>query len=186
MDGNLLAGIFDSREQIEEWKKAPAIPTEPLTLVPDVPPVAPNAAPSVTTNAATPASGDQPQQQSPPPHPEISSGPPVVDHYMGDLFTVAVGAVVKKTDGKKMLSKSAHVEFGITVTRLSDGASRTIYRRFRDIKNFYYDLVGQFSEVEFNTHVKFPTYDSWLSSSASDPNSELVIRRKVDLQVCTG
>lgn len=171
MDGNLLAGIFDAREKVEEWRKTPLPDTEPsIALTPE------GDAPSSSSPSSTPTA---PATSAP-----VSKV--AMDHNMGDLYTVAVCGVVKKTDGQHMLSKSSHVEFGITVTRLCDGASRTVYRRFREIKQFYYDLIGTFSEIEFNKHIKFPMYDSWLSSSSSDPHSELVVRRKVDLQVGFG
>jgi hypothetical protein len=111
--------------------------------------------------------------------------PNKADHFMDDLYLAAVGGMVKRIDDNTLL-KNSHVEYGITVTRLSDGASRTVYRRFRDIKHFYHDLIIAYEEIEHNRHIKFPSStEGWLSASSSDLYSELVIRRKMELQVGT-
>lgn len=45
--------------------------------------------------------------------------------------------------------------------------------------------MNEYEEIQFDKNIVFPDYsDGWLSSSkSSDPNSQLVIRRKADLQV---
>ncbi|RYH23704.1 hypothetical protein EON65_17550 [archaeon] len=183
MEGNLLASIFYATEQVAEWKRSEKLPDVDKLLPSANATPTPKSSPSTPSGSSAtdtaPASPSTPKSTMGPMSPSSSS---VVDHYIDDMFTVAVGAIVRRIDENSIL-RNSHLEYGITITRLADGASHTIFRRFRDIKTFYYDLIVQYEEIDFSKDIKFPLGDSWLSSSSTDPHSEKVIKRKLDLQV---
>eukprot|EP01031_Cornospumella_fuschlensis_P028715 gene28714-34665_t len=182
MEGNLLASIFYASEQVAEWKRSEKLPDADKLLLSSDSQREPTEIPDASNSSAVDTAPTTPSGQ------RISSGASKpssaakVDHYVDDSFTVAVGAIVKRTDENSIL-RNSHLEYGITITRLADGASHTIFRRFRDIKTFYYDLLVQYEEIDFSKDIKFPLGDSWLSSSSTDPHSEKVIKRKLDLQL---
>lgn len=101
-------------------------------------------------------------------------------------FMVTIGDAIQRETSGGLISKSKYVVYEISVRRLVDGVEHKVYHRFRDIKTLYYSLMMEFEDIEYNSSVKFPTYEaSWTMSSnqSNNPNSELVVRRRSDLQV---
>jgi hypothetical protein len=48
----------------------------------------------------------------------------------------------KKMKNDSSLTKQLFITYEISVTRIVDGVTRSVFRRFRDIRNFYHDVCN--------------------------------------------
>lgn len=83
-----------------------------------------------------------------------------------------------------MLSKSYHIEYKIVFTDMNSNQFHHVYRRYRDMFEFYNQLCLN-DQIKDHTDLRFPEQDVWFLSSSEkyDINSAFINRRKDDLQL---
>ncbi len=132
MEQNLVASIFNSQDQIKQCLATPM----PFGLGGQI--------------DCCNLNNEQQQQTNPVDVPSSSSlnGQSTLkathagafdDVLLDDVFVVQVtGVVLKKSQSS--LVKQSYIEYQLSVSRLADGVTQQLYKRFRDIKSFYHEV----------------------------------------------
>ena len=61
------------------------------------------------------------------------------DSLLDERYIVSIiGAKQRKSESS--MSKQFFIVYEISVTRIADGHTKSVFRRFRDIRSFYYDV----------------------------------------------
>jgi hypothetical protein len=187
MENNLLAEIFVAQDKIGNCLAVS-------------PPINPSYSTSSSKNTVQPASSSSSPSSSSSSNggvtggsksdavasPQVAISESQIADPMACAYLVTVEDAIQREVAGGLISKSKYVVYGLSLRRLIDGVEHKVYHRFRDIKTLYYNLMMEFEDIEYNAAIKFPSYEAkWSMSSNqnSNPNSELVVRRRADLQV---
>jgi hypothetical protein len=136
MDQNLIASIFNSQEQIRLCLETPI----PLDLGVD-------GSGSLSDQKRDSITSDQGQgapvvtSSSSQPRPSVKRvvSPIGYDDSLDDSYVVQVSGVVAKKS-QSSLVKQQYIEYQLSVSRLADGVTQQIFKRFREIKSFYHEV----------------------------------------------
>lgn len=166
MEDNLLASIFRTNDKIKECLSQPIdLPLE------------------VSDNSGAVSTDNKTQEKNDKQQPVPNSQQAEDDLELEERYIVSIiGA--KQFKDESSIRKGLYIAYEISITRISDGYTKSVFRRFREIRNLYRDLIQVDEDIVSNSHIVFPEYtEGWFGSSQIDPESDLVQRRKSDLQV---
>lgn len=63
------------------------------------------------------------------------------DSLIDERYIVSIiGAKQRKSEST--MAKQFYIVYEISVTRIADGHTKSVFRRFRDIRTFYYDVIA--------------------------------------------
>jgi hypothetical protein len=123
MEDNLLASIFNANRKIKECLDSPLDLTEKRI---------------VTTTRNNPVENEDTEVDE---HARKQNNQ-FDDEQSGinDGFIVSVIGVKQVKDESAMFSKNVFIVYEISITRIADGCTKSVFRRFRQIKKFYHDV----------------------------------------------
>jgi hypothetical protein len=121
MEDNLLASIFNANRKIKECLDSPLDLTENR----------------IVTTRKNPIENEDTEVDE-----RVRKQNNQYDEQSGinDGFIVSVIGVKQVKDESAMFSKNVFIVYEISVTRIADGCTKSVFRRFRQIKKFYHDV----------------------------------------------
>lgn len=185
LEGNLLASIITTQDKIREWATIANVrkDMEAKEVVDEK--KEENEEDSTIIGEENNQDTEMPEEDNEKPRNDVNTTNQYRydDVFLDYPYCITISEILVN-ETSSLLSKNQFITYGIHIRRLIDGDVHVVHRRFRDIKAWYTDLIKSFEDINISEVAEFPQYsESWLSSKRADPNSEVVQRRKRDLEV---
>ncbi len=135
MEQNLVASIFNSQDQIKQCLATPM----PFGLGGQIDCCSVNNEQPQTNQGSIPVEVPSSSSLNGSSTLKATHAGVLDDVLLDDVFVVQVtGVVLKKSQSS--LVKQSYIEYQLSVSRLADGVTQQLYKRFRDIKSFYHEV----------------------------------------------